>query len=110
MNSVFFRNMTVFWLHGEDFMFSSSVHHVQPRIPQMKMMKVHIPFTFKLQESSTASYTGKKNLLIVTVKSRKLVSQEVVFQKNAHNSLFCIRLLHNFFLAAIGHWYVYLRR
>ncbi|XP_065226079.1 cell growth regulator with RING finger domain protein 1-like isoform X2 [Planococcus citri] len=54
------RNMTVFWLHGEDFMFSSSVHHVQQRIPQMKMMKVHIPFTFKLQESSTASYTGVK--------------------------------------------------
>jgi len=50
------RNMTVFWLHGEELMFGSSVHHVQPRIPQMKMMKVHIPFTFKLQETSKSSY------------------------------------------------------
>ncbi len=66
-NSVFFRNMTVFWLHGEDFMFSSSVHHVQQRIPQMKMMKVHIPFTFKLQESSTPSYTGEEKKSSLTV-------------------------------------------
>uniref|UniRef100_A0A1B6K4J2 RING-type domain-containing protein n=2 Tax=Proconiini TaxID=565685 RepID=A0A1B6K4J2_9HEMI len=50
------RNMTVFWLHGEELMFGSSVHHVQPRIPQMKMMKVHIPFTFKLQETSKSTY------------------------------------------------------
>ncbi|XP_054258309.1 cell growth regulator with RING finger domain protein 1-like isoform X2 [Macrosteles quadrilineatus] len=50
------RNMTVFWLHGEELMFGGSVHHVQPRIPQMKMMKVHIPFTFKLQETSKSSY------------------------------------------------------
>lgn len=51
------RNMTVFWLHGEELMFGGSVHPVQPRIPQMKMMKVHIPFTFKLQETSKSSYS-----------------------------------------------------
>lgn len=30
-----------------------------PRIPQMKMMKVHIPFTFKLHESFRSTYAGK---------------------------------------------------
>ncbi|XP_014260678.1 cell growth regulator with RING finger domain protein 1-like isoform X2 [Cimex lectularius] len=51
------KHMTIFWLHGEDIMFGSGgVHNVQQRIPQMKMMKVHIPFTFKLQETSTSSY------------------------------------------------------
>ncbi|KAF6216748.1 hypothetical protein GE061_001097 [Apolygus lucorum] len=50
------KNMTIFWLHGEDFMFGGAVHNVQAPIPQMKMMKVHIPFTFKLQDSSRSSY------------------------------------------------------
>ncbi|KAI5747669.1 hypothetical protein M8J77_017289 [Diaphorina citri] len=53
------RNMTVFWLHGEEIMFGSSVHTVQQKIPQMKMMKVHIPFTFKLQETSRSSFSGQ---------------------------------------------------
>uniref|UniRef100_A0A1B6DC01 RING-type domain-containing protein n=2 Tax=Clastoptera arizonana TaxID=38151 RepID=A0A1B6DC01_9HEMI len=51
------RNMTLFWLHGEELMFGGAGHPVQPRIPQMKMMKVHIPFTFKLQETSKSSYS-----------------------------------------------------
>ncbi|XP_001945098.2 cell growth regulator with RING finger domain protein 1 isoform X1 [Acyrthosiphon pisum] len=52
------RNMTVFWLHGEELMFGgNAVHPVQQRIPQMKMMKVHIPFTFKLHETSNSSYS-----------------------------------------------------
>ncbi|XP_026292342.1 cell growth regulator with RING finger domain protein 1 [Frankliniella occidentalis] len=51
------RNMMVFRVHGEDMMFGSSVHPVPPRIPQVKMMKVHIPFTFKLVESSKSSYS-----------------------------------------------------
>jgi len=52
--------MTVFWLHGEELMFGgNAVHPVQQRIPQMKMMKVHIPFTFKLHETSNSSYSGK---------------------------------------------------
>jgi len=52
--------MTVFWLHGEELMFGGNgVHPVQQRIPQMKMMKVHIPFTFKLHETSNSSYSGK---------------------------------------------------
>lgn len=49
----------VFRVHGEDMMFGSSVHPVPPRIPQVKMMKVHIPFTFKLVESSKSSYSGE---------------------------------------------------
>lgn len=56
---IIFRNMTTFRLAGEDFMLGSSVHQIQPQIPQMKMMKVHIPFTFKLQETSKSSYSGK---------------------------------------------------
>ncbi|KAF0767406.1 cell growth regulator with RING finger domain protein 1 isoform X2 [Aphis craccivora] len=53
------KNMTVFWLHGEELMFGgNAVHPVQQRIPQMKMMKVHIPFTFKLHETSNSSYSG----------------------------------------------------
>ncbi|KAI5747668.1 hypothetical protein M8J77_017289 [Diaphorina citri] len=56
---IVFRNMTVFWLHGEEIMFGSSVHTVQQKIPQMKMMKVHIPFTFKLQETSRSSFSGQ---------------------------------------------------
>ena len=59
--------MTVFWLHGEELMFGGSVHPVQPRIPQMKMMKVHIPFTFKLQETSKSSYSGR-DIFIISVK------------------------------------------
>jgi len=56
--------MTVFWLHGEKLMFGgNAVHPVQQRIPQMKMMKVHIPFTFKLHETSNSSYSGKYRLL-----------------------------------------------
>lgn len=53
--------MTVFWLQDEELMFGGSVHPsaAQPRIPQMKMMKVHIPFTFKLQETSKSSYSGE---------------------------------------------------
>ncbi|KAJ8881676.1 hypothetical protein PR048_018162 [Dryococelus australis] len=35
------------------------LHIAKPPIPQMKMMKVHIPFTFKLQESSRSSYCGE---------------------------------------------------
>jgi len=56
--------MTVFWLHGEELMFGgNAVHPVQQRIPQMKMMKVHIPFTFKLHETSNSSYSGKYDQL-----------------------------------------------
>jgi hypothetical protein len=51
--------MMVFRLHGDELLFGSTVHPVQPQIPQMKMMKVHIPFTFKLQESSRSSYSGE---------------------------------------------------
>lgn len=54
----------MFWLHGEELMFGGSVHPVQPRIPQIKMMKVHIPFTFKLQETSKSSYAGKIILIV----------------------------------------------
>lgn len=53
------RNMMVFRLHGDELVFGGAVHPVQPQIPQMKMMKVHIPFTFKLQESSRSSHSGE---------------------------------------------------
>lgn len=46
-------------VHGDDIVFSSSLHQVPPRIPQMNMMKVHIPFTFRLVETSKSSYAGK---------------------------------------------------
>ncbi|XP_063222149.1 cell growth regulator with RING finger domain protein 1-like [Bacillus rossius redtenbacheri] len=49
------RNV-VFRFPGDDMMFGASPLHItKPPIPQMKMMKVHIPFTFKLQESSRSS-------------------------------------------------------
>ncbi|XP_057660989.1 cell growth regulator with RING finger domain protein 1-like [Diorhabda carinulata] len=51
------RNMMVLRVHGEDFVFPTPIHQVPPRIPQMNMMKVHIPFTFKLLETSTSSYS-----------------------------------------------------
>jgi hypothetical protein len=57
--------MVVFRLHGDEFVFGGSVHPVQPTIPQMKMMKVHIPFTFKIQESSKSSYNGESKKLHV---------------------------------------------
>ncbi|GLV40218.1 Mahogunin ring finger 1 [Carabus blaptoides fortunei] len=51
------RNMMVLRIHGEDLVFPTTLHHqVSPRIPQMNMMKVHIPFTFKLVETSKSSY------------------------------------------------------
>lgn len=53
-------------VHGEEFVFSSNLHQVPARVPQMNMMKVHIPFTFKLLETSKSSYSGKHaiNLLL----------------------------------------------
>ncbi|XP_030754436.1 cell growth regulator with RING finger domain protein 1-like [Sitophilus oryzae] len=52
------KNIVVLRVHGEEFVFPTSLHHqMQPRIPQMNMMKVHIPFTFKLLETSRSSYS-----------------------------------------------------
>ena len=53
--------MMVLRVHGDDFVFPNSLHQVSPRIPQMNMMKVHIPFTFKLLETSKSTYSGRKN-------------------------------------------------
>lgn len=50
------KNMMILRVHGDDLVFSTSIHNVAPRIPQMNMMKVHIPFTFKLLETSKSSY------------------------------------------------------
>ncbi|XP_044728762.1 cell growth regulator with RING finger domain protein 1-like isoform X1 [Chrysoperla carnea] len=50
------RNMLILRMNGEDIVFPTNIHPVSPRIPQMKMMKVHIPFTFKLLESSKSTY------------------------------------------------------
>ncbi|XP_011498783.1 PREDICTED: cell growth regulator with RING finger domain protein 1-like isoform X2 [Ceratosolen solmsi marchali] len=52
------RNMMVLRVHGDDLMFGGTggVLTHSPRIPQMKMMKVHIPFTFKLHESFKSTY------------------------------------------------------
>ncbi|XP_014218633.1 cell growth regulator with RING finger domain protein 1-like isoform X2 [Copidosoma floridanum] len=52
------KNMMVLRVHGDDLMFGSTggVMAHAPRIPQMKMMKVHIPFTFKLHESFKSTY------------------------------------------------------
>ncbi|KAK1119104.1 hypothetical protein K0M31_013604, partial [Melipona bicolor] len=51
--------MIVLRIHGDELMFggSGSVMTHSPRIPQMEMMKVHIPFTFKLHESFKSTYT-----------------------------------------------------
>ncbi|EFN77781.1 hypothetical protein EAI_15012 [Harpegnathos saltator] len=57
------RNMMVLRVHGDDLMFGGSggvITHT-PRIPQMEMMKVHIPFTFKLHESFKSTYAGGKS-------------------------------------------------
>lgn len=56
-----YRNMIVLRIHGDELMFggSGSVMTHSPRIPQMEMMKVHIPFTFKLHESFKSTYTGE---------------------------------------------------
>ncbi|CAH1163942.1 unnamed protein product [Phaedon cochleariae] len=51
------RNMMVLRVNGEDFVFPTTMHQVPQRVPQMNMMKVHIPFTFKLLETSTSSYS-----------------------------------------------------
>ncbi|KAJ3648537.1 hypothetical protein Zmor_020332 [Zophobas morio] len=53
------RNMMVLRVHGDDFVFPNSLHQVSPRIPQMNMMKVHIPFTFKLLETSKSTYSAR---------------------------------------------------
>lgn len=63
-------------VHGDDFMFGGNggVMPHSPRIPQMKMMKVHIPFTFKLHESSKSTYAGKfySNLLLLIINNQLL--------------------------------------
>lgn len=58
-------------VHGDDLMFGgggggggaggNNVITHSPRIPQMEMMKVHIPFTFKLHESFKSTYAGKSS-------------------------------------------------
>lgn len=53
------RNMMILRVHGDEFIFPPTLHQVAPRIPQMNMMKVHIPFTFKLLETSKSSYSGR---------------------------------------------------
>ncbi|EZA51451.1 hypothetical protein X777_09720 [Ooceraea biroi] len=56
------QNMMVLRVHGDDLMFGgggSGVITHSPRIPQMEMMKVHIPFTFKLHESFKSTYADK---------------------------------------------------
>jgi len=60
-----YRNMMVLRVHGDDLMFGggSGVITHSPRIPQMEMMKVHIPFTFKLHESFKSTYAGKSSTL-----------------------------------------------
>lgn len=72
----FYRNMMVLRVHGEDLVFPTPLHQVNPRIPQMNMMKVHIPFTFKLIETSKSSYSGKS----WTIHLRRVVY--VTFLKN----------------------------
>lgn len=65
------RNMMVLRVHGDDLMFGSGggvITH-SPRIPQMEMMKVHIPFTFKLHESFKSTYAGKSAALTPLVHS-----------------------------------------
>lgn len=53
--------MIVLRIHGDELMFggSGTVMTHSPRIPQMEMMKVHIPFTFKLHESFKSTYAGE---------------------------------------------------
>ncbi|XP_017784171.1 PREDICTED: cell growth regulator with RING finger domain protein 1-like isoform X1 [Nicrophorus vespilloides] len=54
----FYRNMMVLRVNGDDMVFHhGSLHQVTARIPQMNMMKVHIPFTFKLLETSKSTYS-----------------------------------------------------
>jgi hypothetical protein len=59
--------MMVFRLHGDELVFGGAVHPVQPQIPQMKMMKVHIPFTFKLQDSCRSSHSGELRDLLTLI-------------------------------------------
>nr|XP_022903583.1 cell growth regulator with RING finger domain protein 1-like [Onthophagus taurus]XP_022903584.1 cell growth regulator with RING finger domain protein 1-like [Onthophagus taurus]XP_022903585.1 cell growth regulator with RING finger domain protein 1-like [Onthophagus taurus] len=54
------RNMMVLRVHGDEIVFPTTIHHMQARIPQMNMMKVHIPFTFKLLETTNSSYADMK--------------------------------------------------
>ncbi|KAL6250914.1 hypothetical protein P5V15_014974 [Pogonomyrmex californicus] len=59
------RNMMVLRVHGDDLMFGGGGGGVithSPRIPQMEMMKVHIPFTFKLHESFKSTYAEIRSL------------------------------------------------
>ncbi|XP_025833459.1 cell growth regulator with RING finger domain protein 1 isoform X2 [Agrilus planipennis] len=67
------RNMMVLRVHGEDLVFPNSLHQVTPRIPQMNMMKVHIPYTFKLIETSKSSYSGVLCLISSQVRYKMLV-------------------------------------
>jgi len=46
-------------VHGDDLIFPTPLHHVPARIPQMNMMKVHIPFIFKLVDTKSSSYVGE---------------------------------------------------
>lgn len=64
--------MMVLRIHGEELVFPATAlqhHHGAsgPRIPQMNMMKVHIPFTFRLVETSKSSYAGKSFFVIIII-------------------------------------------
>lgn len=53
--------MMVLRVHGDDMMFRAPLHRAPPpmRAPQINMMKVHIPFTFKLLDTSRSTYAGE---------------------------------------------------
>jgi hypothetical protein len=82
--------MVVFRLHGDEFVFGGSVHPVQPTIPQMKMMKVHIPFTFKIQESSKSSYNGESKKLYTAFDFRRSYRCHVPFFNRRISKLFAL--------------------
>lgn len=75
----------VFRLNGDDLVFGVPVHPTQPHIPQMKMMKVHIPFTFKLQETSQSSYSGEWYCKIGLYTLETSVLADVFTQTNLSN-------------------------
>ena len=79
----FFRNLMLpIRFQGDDMMLGQRVMPHAPRIPQMEMMKVHIPFTFKLHESFKSTYAGKfynkyNFLLFLLCRIKQLIREDV---------------------------------
>lgn len=61
----FIRYVLAVWLRGEPVLIGDLHSTVRNGVPEIKMNKVHNPFTLKLAESPLTSFRGNQNFVYV---------------------------------------------